>query len=80
VALFDLVLAHPERQAFREEVLSFLRATALVEVYGFVVSSIVALRGDPLVGVLDDLAAGPQEDPRKTEVLREALRLLPPRT
>jgi hypothetical protein len=78
LGLFDLVLAHPEREAFRERILEFLRSTTDLDVYRFVVTSIVARRGDPLAGVLDDLADEPQRDPRKTQVLREAMALLRP--
>lgn len=77
LGLFDLVLAHPEREAFGERVIRFLRGTADLDVFRFVVTSIVARRGDPLVAALDDLADRPQSDLRKMEVLREALALLP---
>jgi len=77
VALFDLVLAHPERKALRAQVHAFLRTTARVDIYAFVVTSIPALRGDPLVGVLDELAGVPQGDARKRDALGQALALLP---
>jgi len=78
VALFDLVFVHPEREALRGQVHAFLRTTGRLDIYAFVVTSIAALRGDPLVGLLDELAREPQSDPGKQDALRQALALLPP--
>jgi len=80
IALFDLVLAHAEREALRARLLAFLRATELLDVHAFVVTSIAALRGDSLVSVLDELARTPQDDPGKRDALDRALALLPPGT
>jgi hypothetical protein len=77
VALFDLVFAHPERQALLAQLHAFLRTTAQVDIYAFVVTSIAALRSDPLVAVLDELAREPQGAARKQEALGQALALLP---
>jgi len=77
VGLFDLVLRHPSRSEFAGFVASFLDRTQAIDVYRFVVNSIVASR-DPVLIALLRRADGPGETSPKGTVLREALQLMPP--
>lgn len=77
VGLFDLVIGHPSRSEFAGFVASFLDRTQSIDLYRFVVSSVVASR-DP---VLIDLLRRPDglgENSPKGTVLREALGLMLP--
>jgi hypothetical protein len=77
VGLFDLVLGHPSRSAFADFVCSFLDRTQSIDLYRFVVSSVVASR-DPVLIALLRRPDGPGESSPKGAVLREALGLMPP--
>jgi hypothetical protein len=77
VGLFDLVLGHPSRSEFAEFVASFLDRTQSIDLYRFVVNSIVASR-DPVLIALLRRADGPGETSPKGMVLREALQLMKP--
>jgi hypothetical protein len=77
VGLFDLVLGHPSRSAFADFVSSFLDRTQSIDLYRFIVSSIVASR-DPVLSALLRRPDGPGDNSPKGTVLREALGLMPP--
>jgi hypothetical protein len=77
VGLFDLVLGHPSRSEFAEFVASFLDRTQSIDLYRFVVNSIVASR-DPVLIALLRRADGPGETSPKGMVLSEALQLMKP--
>jgi hypothetical protein len=75
VGLFDLLLGHPSRPAFAGFVASFLDRTQSIDLYRFVVNSIVACR-DPVLIALLRRPDGPGENSSKGTVLREALGLM----
>jgi hypothetical protein len=75
VGLFDLVLGHPSRSEFAWFVASFLDRTQAIDLYRFVVNSIVASRDPVLINLLRR-PDGPGERSPKGTILREALRLL----
>ena len=75
VGVFDLVLGHPSRSAFAGFIASFLDRTQSIDLYRFVVNSIVASRDPVLIGLLHR-PDGPAEKSPKGTVLREALGLL----
>jgi hypothetical protein len=77
VGLFDLVLGHPSRSEFAGFVASFLDRTQSIDLYRFVVNSIVASR-DPVLIDLLRRPDGPGETSPKGTVLREALGLMRP--
>lgn len=77
VGLFDLVLGHPSRSEFAGFVASFLDRTQSIDLYRFVVNSIVASRDPVLIALLR--RDGPGKTSPKGTVLREALRLMSPR-
>jgi hypothetical protein len=75
VGLFDLLLGHPSRSAFAGFIASFLDRTQSIDLYRFVVNSIVASRDPALIALLRR-PDGPGEHSPKGTVLREALRLM----
>jgi hypothetical protein len=77
VGLFDLVLGHSSRSAFAGFVASFLDRTQSIDLYRFVVNSIVASR-DPVLIDLLRRPDGPGENSPKGTVLHEALGLMKP--
>jgi hypothetical protein len=77
VGLFDLLLGHPSRAAFAGFIASFLDRTQSIDLYRFVVNSIVASR-DPALITLLRRPDGPGENSPKGKLLREALALTRP--
>jgi hypothetical protein len=75
VGLFDLLLGHPSRAAFAGFVGAFLDRTQSIDLYRFVVNSIVASR-DPALSALLRRPGAPLESSPKGKVLREALNLI----
>jgi hypothetical protein len=75
VGLFDLVLGHPSRPAFAGFIATFLDRTPSIDLYRFVVNSIVASRDPALIALLRR-PDGPGENSPKGTVLREALGLM----
>lgn len=74
VGLFDLLLGHSSRAAFAEFIASYLDRTTSIDLYRFVVNSIVASR-DPALTALLRRPDGPGANSPKGQVLREALAL-----
>ena len=74
LGLYDLLLGHPARAAWRDEIALFLRTTALYDLYGIVVMQIVAGRDEELIRLLRDLGAV-ERDPEKVKLLGHALEL-----
>jgi len=72
LGLYDLLLAHPARAAWRDEIVDFLRTTPLLDLYGLVATQIVVTRDETLIGALRDLAEI-ERDPRRAELLAHAL-------
>jgi hypothetical protein len=77
VGLFDLVLGHSSRSAFAGFVASFLDRTQSIDLYRFVVNSIVASRDPGLIDLLRQ-PDGPGEHSPRGAVLHEALGLMKP--
>jgi hypothetical protein len=75
VGLFDLLLGHAGRAAFAQFIGSYLDRTTSIDLYRFVVNSIVASR-DPVLVALLRRPDGPGESSPKGTVLREALALI----
>jgi hypothetical protein len=72
LGLYDLLLAHPARAQWRDEIERFLRQTRMLDLYGLVVTQIVATRDEPLIALLRSLAAD-ERDRTRYELLRHAL-------
>jgi hypothetical protein len=74
LGLFDLLLARDDRDEYRDTIIVFLRATALHNIYRYLVSALIAGR-DPIT--VDALAAlaDVERDQLKREILRDALEL-----
>lgn len=72
LGLFDLLLAHPERQRWHDAVVAFLESTDLLDLYGMIVMQIVAGRDADLIAALRNQE---QTEPvrRKAELLHLAL-------
>jgi hypothetical protein len=77
VGLVDLLLGHPSRAAFAAFTASRLDRAQAIDLYRFVVNSIVASR-DPVLIALLRRPDGPGENSPKGTVLREALGLIEP--
>jgi len=77
VGLFDLVLGHRSRAEFAGFIASVLDRTQSIDLYRFVVNSIVASR-DPVLIALLRRPDGPGKNSPKGTVLGEALGLMPP--
>lgn len=77
LGFYDLLLAHPARAAWAAEIERFLRTTGLLDLYGLIVTQVVAARDEALIARLRTLAAQ-ERHPEKRELLRHALDLLPP--
>jgi len=75
LGLFDLLLGHASRAEFAGFIASFLDRTQSIDLYRFVVNSIVASR-DPALSLLLRRPDGPGENSPKGKVLREALALV----
>ena len=75
VGLFDLLLAHPSRVSFVDFIEAFLGRTQSMDLYRFVVSSMIATR-DPVLIALLERPDGPAEDSPKGKILREALAVM----
>ena len=74
LGLFDLLLGHPARAAWRDEIASFLRTTALLDLYGIVAMQIVASRDERLIGLLREVSST-ERDRDKARLLGHALEL-----
>ena len=76
LGFYDLLLAHPARADWAAEIERFLRTTPLLDLYGLIVTQVVAARDEPLIARIRTLAAE-ERHPEKRELLRHALDLLP---
>lgn len=74
LGLFDLLLARPDRDAFRDDLLDFLRETRLHNSYRYLVSAIVASRDASFIAALATLQRA-ERDRQKLALLGEALAL-----
>lgn len=72
LGLYDLLLAHPARANWREEIVDFLRTTPLLDLYGLVATQIVVTRDETLIEALRGLTAT-EHEPRRAELLAHAL-------
>lgn len=76
VGLFDLLLSHPAGTEHEERIVAFLRETERLEVFHYLVATIVARRKTALVRALLDQAER-ERDPARAHSLSEALALRP---
>lgn len=74
VGLFDLLLGHRDRERWHEVILRYLVTSSDLDVYGIVVTSIVASRDEHLIRALRALA-GDERDHAKRQLLDHALEL-----
>lgn len=74
LGLFDLLLGHRERSRWYGLILRYLVTTNDMDIYGIIVTSIVASRDQHLIEALHALAADERE-PTKSQLLEHALEL-----
>jgi hypothetical protein len=74
LGLIDLLLGHTARSRWHEPILRLVVTATDLDIYGIVVTSIVASRDEPLIQALRELAGG-ERDPVKRELLEHALEL-----
>jgi hypothetical protein len=74
LGLFDLLLAHPAGGSYRDLLIVFLRTTPLLNIYRYLVTTLVAGRHEEMIGQLRALAEV-ERHPGKAALLREALAL-----
>lgn len=74
LGLFDLLLGHAERVRWHDAILRYVVMTQDLDVYGIIVTSIVASRDEPLIRALRALADD-ERDPVKRQLLDHALEL-----
>lgn len=74
LGLFDLILGHPTRDAWVDEVMTFFRTTTLMDLYGIIAIQVVASRSGPLIEALRELRAT-EFDPLRQQMLDQALEL-----
>jgi hypothetical protein len=72
LGLFDLLLAHETHADYTGFIFDFLRATPLLNIYRYLVNTLVASRDNALIAALEQLAAA-ETNRDKAETLREAL-------
>jgi hypothetical protein len=75
LGLWDLLLGHPTRDEWVEEMESFFRTTTLMDLYGIIAIQIVASRSETLITALRDLASD-EHDPLRRQLLDQALELV----
>jgi hypothetical protein len=74
IGLFDLLLGHAERPRWHDTILRHVVTTQDLDIYGIVVTSIVASRDEHLIRTLRSLAVD-ERDPTKRQLLDHALEL-----
>lgn len=74
LGLFELLLAHPERQVFLPLIVEFLRETRLMDLYRWLVSTALTSREPKLIAAIKALERE-ENDPRKLVILHDALSL-----
>ena len=74
VGLFDLLLGHEDRSRWYDLMLRYIVTTQDLDVYGIIVTSIVASRDEHLIRSLRALAAD-ERDPQRRSLLEHALEL-----
>jgi hypothetical protein len=72
LGLYDLLLAHPSRVRFRDEIEHFLRTTGLIDLYGLVAMQVVVTRSPDLIGLLRELEQS-EVDSLRRSLLQQAL-------
>lgn len=74
LGLWDLLLGHPSRDEWTEELDRFFRTTTLMDLYGIIAMQVVASRSDVLIRKLRDIASLETDSMRRT-MLEQALEL-----
>jgi hypothetical protein len=77
LGVFDLLLAHEARVIYHPFMLEFLSETRLFTLYRSLIATLVVTRDEDLIAALTSMAET-ETDPRKLDVLREALALATP--
>jgi hypothetical protein len=75
LGLWDLLLGHPTRDEWVEEMSRFFRTTTLMDLYGIIAIQVVASRSETLIMALRDLASD-EHDPLRRQLLDQALELV----
>lgn len=74
LGLFDLLLNHPTRDEWVEEIMTFFRTTTLMDLYGIIAIQVVARRSGALIEALRKLRAI-EPDRLRQQMLDQALEL-----
>lgn len=74
LGLFDLLLGHPTRDDWVDEVMAFFRTTTLMDLYGVIAIQVVASRSGVLIAALRDLRSM-EFDRLRQQMLDQALEL-----
>jgi hypothetical protein len=74
LGLWELLLGHPTRDEWVEEMMTFFRTTTLMDLYGIIAIQVVASRSEPLITALRELA-NEERDPLRRQMLLQALEL-----
>lgn len=74
LGLWDLLLGHPTRDEWVDELLRFLRTTTLMDLYGIIAIQVVASRSGPMIEALRELSRV-ERDPLRQQLLDQALAL-----
>ena len=72
LGLYDLLMAHPERDRWRPLIADFLHSTSSIDLFGIVAMQIVAIRDELLIAELREMAGGSISRERK-QLLDHAL-------
>lgn len=74
LGLWDLLLGHPTRDDWVDELRAFFRTTTLIDLYGIIAIQVVASRSEVLITALRELAAE-ENDSLRRQLLGQALEL-----
>lgn len=74
LGLWDLLLAHPTRDEWKDELIRFFRTTTLMDLYGIIAIQVVASRSEVLITALRELASE-EFDPLRKGLLDQALEM-----
>jgi hypothetical protein len=74
IGLFDLLLGHPKRERWHDTIIRYVVTASDLDIYGIIVTSIIASRDDHLIRTLRALADD-ERDRAKVDLLEHALEL-----
>lgn len=74
LGLWDLLLGHPTRDEWEDELMAFFRTTTLMDLYGIIAIQVVASRSGAMIEAMRELARE-ERDPLRRQLLEQALEL-----